>query len=161
MPEDYGHLAEELRAGRPVATPTRGSSMEPLLYEGKTVAVVMPLSGPLRRGDVALYRRDSGLFVLHRVVSVRGGGYLLRGDNCFYQEQVRPGQMLGVLAEVVRNGKTLRVTDGRYRCYTAFWLASYPVRAFFHRFPLKKWPYYFAHLPTLLHKKFTQHRNHS
>ena len=46
MPEDYGHLAEELRAGRPVATPTRGSSMEPLLYEGKTVAVVMPLSGP-------------------------------------------------------------------------------------------------------------------
>ena len=128
MQTDFGHLEEELKVGRPVATPTRGNSMQPLLYQDKTLAVLMPISGPLNRGDVALYKRDSGLFVLHRVVSVQDGKYCIRGDNCYYSELVRPDQILGVMTEVVRGGKTIRVTDFGYRCYAHFWLLSYPLR---------------------------------
>ena len=129
IPEDYGRLEQELRAGRTVAAPTRGTSMQPLLYEGQTLVVLMPCFGPLKKGDVALYKRPDGMYVLHRVVRVQAGSYAIRGDNCYYVEQVRPEQVLGVMTEVVRKGKTIRVTDPAYRCYAAVWMAVYPLRA--------------------------------
>lgn len=133
MQADYSHLEQELLAGRPVVTPTRGESMQPLLYQGRTLAVLQPTANPLKKGDVALYKRPDGLFVLHRVAKVHGDGYVIRGDNCYYQETVRPEQILGVMTEVLRGDKTIRVTDLGYRCYWKFWLASYPVRFVVHR----------------------------
>lgn len=123
--------------------------MQPLLYQDKTLAVLMPLSAPPKRGDVVLYQRDSGLFVLHRIVSVGQEGYCIRGDNCYYSEQVRPDQVLGVMTEVVRSGKTIRVTDFRYRCYTRIWMASYPLRRQLVRL---------RRLPVFLRRKFSGNR---
>lgn len=126
-------LEQELKNGRTVATPTKGRSMQPLLYEGKTIAVLLPVTAPPRRGDVVLYKRADGDLVLHRVVRVQGDSYIIRGDNCFYDEPVNSAQLLGVMTEVVRNGKTIRVTDAAYRCYAAFWMGSYPLRHFADR----------------------------
>ena len=156
---DDGRLEEELKAGRTVAIPTRGISMQPLLYENKTIAVLQPITHPPKRGDVVLYRRDSGLFVLHRMISARNGVYQIRGDNCYYIEQVRPDQLRGVMTEFVRGGRTIRATDGRYRCYAWLRMADYPLRAVLHRFPVRKWPYYLTHLPMLLFRKITQNRS--
>ena len=128
MQDSFSSLKQELQAGHPVTTQTKGVSMQPLLYEGKTVAVIMPLSGPLKRGDVPLYQRANGELVLHRVIHVRNGDYAIRGDNCYDLEPVCPEQLLGVMTEVVRNGKTIHVTDFGYRCYWKIWLFSYPVR---------------------------------
>ena len=133
MQADDRPLERELLAGRPVVPPTRGESMQPLLYEGKTLAVLQPVSGPLKKGDVVLYKRPDGLFVMHRIAKVCGSAYVIRGDNCYYQETVYPEQILGVMTEVVRGGKTIPVTDFAYRCYWKFWLASYPMRFVVHK----------------------------
>jgi phage repressor protein C with HTH and peptisase S24 domain len=45
-----------------------GSSMEPFLKGGRDrVTLVPPGARPVRRGDVVLFQRDCGAFVLHRV----------------------------------------------------------------------------------------------
>lgn len=133
MTEQYSSYAQELRAGRPVIAQTVGDSMQPLLYQGQTQIVLLPLSGPLKRGDLPLYQRPNGKYVLHRVVQVKDGAYYTRGDNRYGREQVEPDWMLGVVSEIVRGGKTVRVTDFGYRCYVWFWLATYPLRYVVHQ----------------------------
>lgn len=133
MAEQYSSYARELRAGRPVIAQTVGDSMQPLLYQGRTQVVLLPLSGPLKSGDLPLYQRPNGQYVLHRVVQVKDGVYYTRGDNRYGKERVEPDWMLGVVSEIVRGGKTVRVTDPAYQCYVAFWLATYPVRYAVHQ----------------------------
>lgn len=133
MQPEYSSYARELRAGHTIIAQTVGDSMKPLLHQGLTQVVLVPVSGPLKRGDLPLYQRPSGKYVLHRVVDVRQGVYYTRGDNRFGEEQVEPGWVLGVMSAVIREGKTTPVTDPAYRRYVRFWLASYPVRHFFDR----------------------------
>lgn len=146
MAEQYSSYAQELRAGHPVIAQTVGDSMQPLLYQGRTQVVLLPLSGPLKRGDLPLYQRPNGKYVLHRVVQVKDGVYYTRGDNRYGSERVEPDWMLGVVSEIVRNGKTVRVTNFGYRCYVAFWLATYPVRYVVHQPKRALW-----HLKHALH----------
>ena len=134
MQGGYSSYAKELRSGRPVIAQTVGDSMQPLLYQGETQVVLLPLFRPLRRGDLPLYQRPSGQYVLHRIVRVRDGVYYTRGDNRYDLERVEPDWMLGVVTEVVRGGKTIRVTDIGYQCYVNFWLLSYPLRHTLDRF---------------------------
>lgn len=133
MQAGYSSYARELRAGHPVIAQTVGDSMEPLLRQGETQVVLMPLSGALKRGDLPLYQRPDGQYVLHRVVAVRQGVYYTRGDNRYGEERVEPDWMLGVASDVIRDGKTTPVTDPAYQRYVKLRLASYPLRHFADR----------------------------
>jgi len=66
-----------------------GSSMEPELHHGD-LAVVRS-GGDLERGVVALYDDpELGVSVLHRIVRVSGGRYVLKGDNNDFLDETRP-----------------------------------------------------------------------
>lgn len=121
---------EELRAGRSLIVPTVGTSMQPLLHQGETRVVLEPLSGQPQKGDVLLYRRPTGEYVLHRVVRVTNGVCYLRGDHCYEPpEPVEPGQLLGVAQAVIRrDGSSFPATAPLYRFYVTGWLGSYPLR---------------------------------
>lgn len=122
--------AEELHAGRSLIAPTVGSSMQPLLQQGKTRVVLVPLSRPLKKGDLPLYVRPSGEYVLHRVVRVEDGVCYMRGDHCYEPaERVEKAQLLGVVESVIReDGSSFPVTALGYRLYAAVWMGSYPLR---------------------------------
>ena len=108
-----------------------GDSMRPLIRQGRDLVVIERKNGRLRKYDVPLYRRDSGQYVLHRVLKVREGDYVLCGDNRWYRETgITDGHILGVLTAVVRDGKELPVTDWRYRFYVHLWCDLFPLRAF-------------------------------
>lgn len=108
--------------------------MKPLLQEGKTQVVLLPLTQPLKKGDLPLYQRPNGQYVLHRVVSIRDGNCYTRGDNRYNLERIEADWVLGVTSAVIRHGKTCPVTSRRYRMYVTCWLASYPLRNLLHRF---------------------------
>ncbi|MCM1333506.1 MAG: S24/S26 family peptidase [Bacteroides sp.] len=121
-------IADELNAGRAVTTPTHGISMKPLLTEGKTLVLVEPLDRPLTVGELPIFLREDGKYVIHRVIGADAENYYTRGDNCLNYETVPKGQMLGVVTEIYRGEKTLRVTDRRYRLYVAVWRTLTPLR---------------------------------
>ena len=111
----------------------RGVSMLPMLRQDKDLVVIQPAGGKrLERLDVALFKRGNQ-YVLHRVISVREGGYILRGDNTYSPEYVPEDKVLGVLRSFVRGGREYAVTDPRYLRYARFWCAIYGLRAFFFR----------------------------
>ncbi len=107
---------------------TKGVSMEPMLRQNRDLVQIEPPAGRLRRFDVALYRRGER-DVLHRVIRVKDGYYLIRGDNTFALERVPDAAVIGVLKGFQRKGKMHTVTERGYRCYVSVWNAIYPLRA--------------------------------
>ena len=105
--------------------------MLPLIRQGRDLLVIERAQGRLKKYDVPLYRRDSGQYVLHRVLKVRKQDYVICGDNRWSKEYgITDRHILGVLTAVLRDGKELSVKDWRYRIYVHFWCDLFPIRAF-------------------------------
>ena len=101
--------------------------MKPMLYPNRDLVCIKVPERPLKKYYVALYKRKES-YVLHRVVGVRDGYYLIRGDNTYTLENVRNDAVIGVVESFVRNGKRHSVTEFRYCIYVHFWNAAYPAR---------------------------------
>ena len=96
----------------------RGTSMLPLLRQGiDSVVLVAPRT--LKRGDVLLYRRANGQYVLHRLVRVRRDGSLwFSGDNHMTVEKgIERGQIIASTAAVFRGEKRKESTTFGMRFY--------------------------------------------
>ncbi len=107
-----------------------GTSMLPMLRSKRDLIIVERPSGRLKRYDVTLYKRNSGQYVLHRVLKVRKDGYVLCGDNQWRREYgVTDRQIVGVLTAFVRDGKEIPVTDPHYRLYVHLWCDLFWLRA--------------------------------
>ncbi len=116
--------------------PNTGDSMMPLLREGKDLMVIEPRpQGRCKRYDAVLYKRPSGKYVMHRILKVRKNDYVLCGDNrCKREFGVQDDWILGVLTAVIRDGKTIPVTDRRYQRYVHLRCDFFWIRVFLIRF---------------------------
>lgn len=106
-----------------------GTSMMPLLRQGKDVMEIRKKgSGRCKKYDAVLYRVGDR-YILHRIIKVRENDYVIVGDNCFRKEYgITDEQILGVLTGIVRNGKHISVTDKKYLLYVHLWCDLYPIR---------------------------------
>lgn len=133
MSREQSSLEREILSGKPVVTFTSGDSMEPLLYHQNTRVVIQKADGKLKKGDLPVYRRPSGQFVMHRIIRVEDDCYYTRGDNRFGSERVPEEWVLGVVTEIYRKKSHILVTDWNYRLYVTIWNLSYPLRYVFCR----------------------------
>lgn len=108
----------------------KGDSMMPLIKEGRDLLIIGKPQERLKKYDVPLYKRDSGQYVLHRIIKVRQDDYVMCGDNRYNKEYgITDRHIIGVLTAVVRNGKKISVTDWRYKMYVHLWCDLFPIRA--------------------------------
>ena len=129
MPESFEEILN--KQGTLVFTP-RGNSMQPLLLDGENPVVLEKVSGRLQKGDIPFYKRENGQYVLHRIIDVRDGYYVIRGDNTFVKELVPDEWIIGVMTEFYRGKRHVLADNKAYRRYAAFWHAIYPLRKPFH-----------------------------
>ena len=132
-------IEEELAVSGRALSYTVGASMEPLLHNRRSTVVIERPRGALKPGDVALYKNAQGDYVLHRVVETAAGGYVIRGDNCFWKETVPPEKIIGVMAgyyadEGEQYTPCGSPADLRYRRslplrFAKIWLRAFPGRA--------------------------------
>ena len=86
-----------------------GDSMFPTI-QPRDLLVIEAVKEPLKVGDVPLYKRDNGQYVLHRIVKKSRGKYITKGDNrTFVEKGIADRHMIGVLTGVIRDGKTCPV----------------------------------------------------
>lgn len=106
-----------------------GSSMMPMLHNRRDTVVLSKLAGAPRRGDVILYQRENGSYILHRVIKpVQGEICICCGDNQWGQEIVPMDRIVAVVTGFRRNGKKYDVTHRGYRAYVRLWVGLFPVR---------------------------------
>lgn len=137
--EEYLKAVSALIAeGREVTVPVRGGSMNPFLADNRDCVLLVPVPERLRRGDIVLFRRSSGQYVLHRIVAVRrsrpGGHepvYFMRGDAQEVTEgPVARAQVRALAARVMRQGRWLQDRDLRALFFRHLWCRRYfPRRA--------------------------------
>ena len=85
------------RDGRLVYTNV-GDSMRPLIRQDRDILIIEKPHGRLKKYDVPLYKRDSGQYVLHRVLKVRPDDYVICGDNRYNKEYgITDRHIIGVL----------------------------------------------------------------
>lgn len=114
--------------GRIIRT-NKGTSMMPLLREGRDVMIIERPGGRLKKYDVPLYKRPDGAYVLHRILKVRESDYIICGDNLTRREYgITDNDIIGVLVGVIRNGKTISTSDISYRLYTHLWCDFFYIR---------------------------------
>jgi len=112
-----GSLEEQLKRNGRIMYRVNGDSMMPLLRNESDVAVIVtaPEGKRLEKYEVALYKRESGQLVLHRIVKVNADSYVTCGDNRYFNESgVTDGQILGVLECVLRNGERIEPSEPAY-----------------------------------------------
>lgn len=126
-------IREQLAAGKTVRFSPRGTSMLPMLRQGRDQVVLSPVPGKLKKYDLPLYQRQNGQFVLHRVIEA-GQTYTCMGDNQFDPEPgLRHEQMIALVTGFTRDGRQIAVTSWHYRLYCRLWYHSRHIRRFCRR----------------------------
>ncbi|MCM1530219.1 MAG: S24/S26 family peptidase [Alistipes sp.] len=111
-----------------------GDSMMPIIRQNRDLLIIEKVNGRLKKYDVPLYKRDSGQYVLHRILKVRKNDYVICGDNRWNKEYgITDRHIIGVLTGIVRDGKTISVKDKKYRLYVHLRCDFFYVRAFILR----------------------------
>ena len=123
-------MEQLLQDGNILKLKPQGYSMYPLFIPGRDEALIQQAAlESLRKNDVVLYRRDSGILVLHRICRITDNGFNLVGDNQREVEgPLRPSQIIGRLVAFVRDGKEISVRQPFYRFLSSLWLFLLPVR---------------------------------
>ncbi len=130
MTENKLSIQEVLQETGRYIGPTVGISMLPMLKNRRDTIIVLAKTERLKPLDVALYKRGEA-YVLHRVLSVYDGGYIIRGDNCYVDEDIPEEDVIGVLTEFFRKDKHYLCTDEKYLRYVDKRLKRYKLRRFF------------------------------
>ena len=131
--EEYRKLLQEEDVKELPLTIT-GNSMSPFLIHGRDTVYLSRLTRHARRGDVLLYRRDNGAYVLHRVYAVTPETYTMVGDaQTELESGIRPDQVVAVMTRATRKDKELRPGDFWWDFFETTWLRFLPMRRPIHK----------------------------
>ena len=127
--EQYRQLLQEGSGVEELPLVISGSSMTPFLVGGRDTVYLSRPAGRLRRGDMALYRRDNGAYVLHRVYRVECEGYTMVGDaQAELEHGIREDQILAVVKRVLRKGKAVEPGCVLWFFFEKVWIRMVPLR---------------------------------
>lgn len=105
-----------------------GSSMTPFLVHGRDTVYLSKITSPPKRGDMILYRRSNGQYILHRVHHA-GDTYTMVGDGQVGLEPgIRREQMLATVTAVCRDGKVLKKGSPLWEFFEKCWIRMVPLR---------------------------------
>ena len=120
MKDIFPLIEEGIKSGGKYRFYPRGTSMLPLIREGKD-SVVFTEVGEIKKYDIILYQRDNGDYVMHRVVGVNGEVYDLCGDNQHNIEHgIRKDQVKAVVSGVYRDNEFISSDDPKHIKYSVF-----------------------------------------
>ena len=123
-------ICDLLRQGeKSVAIPVAGGSMVPFLHHGDTVYLDL-LDSPPKRGDIVLYTRESGRYILHRIYKVnKDGSFVMVGDAQQVLERIESREQIHARVTSARHkGKLNRPGTLRWWAYRYIWLWLLPIR---------------------------------
>lgn len=124
-----GMLKELLLDGKQVSLSVAGSSMEPFLTGGRDQVFLVPVSRPLKKGDLVLFQRESGAYVLHRIWKVVPGGCMTVGDGQQETEGPIPKERIfGLTERVYRGGRVLSKGSFWWEFFEKIWIRLIPLR---------------------------------
>lgn len=145
MAENSKNYIEELNKNGVIAVVPKGNSMWPTLKNKKQSVIVKKKTEKLNRADVALYKRENGSNVLHRVIEPTDYGYIMCGDSQFVYEKVKEEDVYGVMMGFYRGKRYVDANNAEYiekvkKWYRRDKLRKFCVKTFYFFENLKSLP---------------------
>ena len=127
-------LEEILQQAQAMPLVISGSSMSPFLRHGRDTVYLSRVTEPLKRGDIILYRRQGGAYILHRILRAEEDVYTLVGDGQLAPEPgIHRDQVLAIVTAVRRKGNLLKPGSFLWEFFEHIWLGLLPLRPFIFR----------------------------
>ena len=122
-------LKEMIEQNMDVSIVISGNSMSPFLVNQRDVIYLSKIKKKLKKGDLVLYQRLSGQYVVHRIVKVKKSGYYLAGDNQIAIEgPILDKQIFGLVTKVKRKGKWIEAGNFWWEFFEHVWIWVLPWR---------------------------------
>ena len=122
-------LKEMIEQNMDVSIVISGNSMSPFLVNQPDVIYLIKINTKLKKGDLVLYQRLSGQYVVHRIVKVKKSGYYLAGDNQIAIEgPILDKQIFGLVTKVKRKGKWIEAGNFWWEFFEHVWVYLLPWR---------------------------------
>ncbi len=115
-------LCELAEKGETVCTVVSGGSMLPFLAGGRDYVFLQKPGKKLKKGDIVLFTRENGDYVLHRIKRADPNGYYLLGDGQTAPEgPVEESRIRCVAVKVKRKGRILTPYSFCWKFFNIFW----------------------------------------
>lgn len=127
---EYVSVLREIAAeGKVVSMRIAGSSMSPFLCHNRDYIYFTKPDRALRKGDMVFYQRDTGQYVMHRILKKDSRGFYIVGDaQTAIEGPVREDQIFARIIKVQRKGKFLQSGDFWWEFFEHVWIRMIPVR---------------------------------
>lgn len=118
-----------IEAGETLPLPVLGSSMSPFLVHRRDKVYLRKIDRPLRVGDIVLYRRQNGDYILHRIHGVNHGQYTMVGDaHTLLEPGIEESQILARAIRAERKGKAQGPGAFWWEFFSRVWIRLVPCR---------------------------------
>lgn len=135
--ELIGLITESVNSGKRVKIGVTGMSMFPLFKNGRDF-VVLEHANCVHKYDIVLHKRESGQYILHRIIKKKGDLLTIAGDFEIQKEYpVNTSQVIARVTGFVRKGKECSCQNPFYRLYSVFWVVVFPVRYILLEFAIR------------------------
>jgi SOS-response transcriptional repressor LexA len=130
--EAIPQILQKLQSNQPCALWITGTSMVPFLRSEKDAVLLKAFDGTAQKGDILLFRRPNGQYVLHRVHKITtNGNYHLCGDNQTSMEPVAPEQILAIVTQIQRKGRKFPSSHWLWVLLSKLWMVYSPCDPFY------------------------------
>lgn len=127
-------LCEILPRARVVPLRISGNSMSPFLVHRRDTVYLSQFTRPLRRGDIVLYQRLGGAYILHRIYRLERDGYCFVGDGqTMLEHGVREEQLRAVVIAAERKGHRQQPGTFWWEFFEKVWIRVVPMRPMISR----------------------------
>ncbi len=112
----------------PVKITLAGNSMRPLIRKDRDLVIIVPLRRSPKIGDVVLFSRPDGSYVVHRLYKADGDTVQTLGDGCLRPDVPMPlASVCGLVTTVERGRCRLRLDTAAARLYGRIWMNLLPL----------------------------------
>ncbi len=121
-------IEEKVNSGGKVRFTVTGISMFPFLSNRRD-QVTVGNADHIKKYDVVLHRRKDGDYILHRVIGIKNGTYIIAGDNETEKEYgVEKSQIIAKVVGFTRKGIEIDPGNPVYKLYSRVWVFVFPLR---------------------------------
>lgn len=127
---EYLRILEELlHDHKTVKVPVSGNSMSPFLITERDCVLVQEPKRPLKRGDIVLFQRNSGEYILHRICRTKNDEFYIVGDaQTEIEGPIQRNQIFGHVIKVQRKGIWIDGSNFWWLFFQYVWIRIIPLR---------------------------------
>ena len=111
-----------------------GNSMLPFLVHKRDAVYLTKIKKPLKVGDMVLYQRLNGEYILHRICRIKDKTYCMVGDaQTVIEPDIKEEQLIAVVCKAQRKGKVQKPGCFWWFFFENIWVRMIPCRPVLQR----------------------------